>query len=179
MLFRSVVDFKPVVLSESGDWLEVYDEETGKTGYVHGDYVSYYERSPQPHWDGFCNADDSNLRQGPSTNFGKYWPLNRGDRVYVYYQSKNWYYIMDRATGQGAFIWKNYITLGMDVPTVLMGDTNGSGTVTPSDAALLLRFLVHLSDVPGAGLLAADYSGNGTVNAADAAMILRHVVGLE
>ena len=167
------------VLSESGDWLEVYDEETGKTGYVHGDYASYYERSPKPHREGFCNADDSNLREGPSTNFGKFRPLNKGDRVYVYYQSKNWYYIMDRATGQGAFIWKNYITLGMDVPTVLAGDTNGSGSVTAADAALLLRFLVHLSDVPGAGLLAADYSGNGTVNAADAAMILRRVVGLD
>ena len=167
------------VLSESGDWLQVYDEASGKTGYVHSDYVSYYERSPQPHWEGVCNADDSNLRKGPSTNFGKYWPLDKGDKVYVYYQSKNWYYIMDRATGQGAFIWKSYITPGMDVPTVLLGDANGNGTVTASDAALILRFLVKLSDVPGAGLLAADYSGDGTVNASDAAMILRHVVGLD
>ncbi|MBQ6234440.1 MAG: SH3 domain-containing protein [Clostridia bacterium] len=167
------------VLSESGDWLQVYDEASGKTGYVHGDYVSYYERSPQPHWEGVCNADDSNLRQGPSTNFGKYRPLNKGDKVYVYYQSKNWYYIMDRATGQGAFIWKSYITLGAEAPTALKGDANGNGTVTASDASLILQFAVNRVRILDEALLAADYSGDGTVNAADAAAILRHVVGLE
>ena len=146
---------------------------------MHGNYVSYYEREPKPHWEGVCNADDSNLRQGPSTNFAKYRPLNQGDKVYVYYQSKNWYFIMDRATGQGAFIWKSYITLGADAPEVLPGDPNGTGDLTPADAALILRYLVKLSALSDRNLLAADYTQNGTVDASDAATILRHIVGLE
>ncbi len=167
------------VIEESGSWRRVYDTASGRTGYVHGDYVSYYERSPQPHWEGFCNADDSNLRSGPSTNFEKYRPLNKGDKVYVYYQSKNWYFIMDRATGQGGFIYGSYITLGADAPEVLRGDANGTGSITPADAALILQYLVKRSPLTDRNLLAADYTRNGTVDAEDAAAILRHIVGLD
>jgi peptidoglycan hydrolase-like amidase/uncharacterized protein YraI len=167
----------------SGKWDKVYDERSGRTGWVSDHYVAYYEREPRPYREGVCNADDSNLRSGPSTDFTKYSPLNKGDMVYVYYETGSgyggdWYYVMDRATGQGAFIWKNYITLGGDVPDVMIGDVNGSGTVTASDAALVLRYLVRLSDLRDAELLAADMTCDGTVDAADAAMILRHVVGL-
>ena len=167
------------VYEENGSWFRVYDEGSGRTGYVYYDSVSYYERNPQPRWEGVCNANDSNIRSGPSTLFSRYWAINKGAKVYVYYTSGMWYYIMDRATGQGAFIWKNYITLGASVPSYVYGDANGSGTVTASDAALVLRYLVKLSDIPGKELLAADYSGDGTVNAEDAAMILRRVVGLD
>lgn len=167
------------VTGKSGSWLKVLDEESGKTGYVHGDYVSYYERSPKPRWEGVCNADRSNLRRGPSTDFDKCGALNKGDKVYVYYRSGNWYFIMDRATGQGAFIYKNYITLGADAPAVLRGDANGSGDVTAVDASLILRFLVKLDPITDRNLLAADYYGDGTVDASDAAGILRRVVGLE
>lgn len=167
------------VSGTSGEWLRVYDAASKKTGFVHGDYVSYYERNPEPQWEGVCNADDSNLRSGPSTNFSKYWPLNKGDKVYVYYQSKNWYYVMDRATGQGAFIWKSYITPGSPVPAVMRGDANGTKNVTAADASLILRFAVKLSVIKDEALLAADYTHDGTVDTADAAAILRHVVGLE
>ena len=169
--------------TENG-WDRVYDEKSGKTGYVHDDYVAYYEREPRPHWEGVCNADDSNLRSGPSTNFGKYQPLNTGDKVYVYYETGNdrfgyWYYIMDRQTGQGAFIWKDYITTGADAPQVLIGDANGDGTVDVTDASLILRFTVHLSPIEEERLLAADVLGNGTVDAADAAKLLRKLVKAE
>ena len=167
------------VTGKSGSWLKAFDEESGKTGYVYGDYVSYFERAPKPRWEGVCNADRSNLRRGPSTDFDKCGVLNKGDKVYVYYQSGNWYFIMDRATGQGAFIYKNYITLGADAPAVLRGDANGSGDVTAADASLILRFLVKRDPITDRNLLAADYYGDGTVDASDAAGILRHVVGLE
>ncbi len=167
------------VTGKSGSWLKAFDEESGKTGYVYGDYVSYFERAPKPRWEGVCNADRSNLRRGPSTDFDKCGVLNKGDKVYVYYQSGNWYFIMDRATGQGAFIYKNYITLGADAPAVLRGDVNGSGDVTAADASLILRFLVKRDPITDRNLLAADYYGDGTVDASDAAGILRHVVGLE
>ena len=168
----------------SGKWSRVFDEQSGKTGWVHDDYVAYYEREPEPHWEGTCNADDSNLRSGPSTNFGKYNPLNKGDKVYVYYETGNirygdWYYIMDRTTGQGAFIWKSYITLGASTPTVLQGDANGDGRLSPADAALILRWAVKKSTLADARLLGADYTQDGTVNVSDAAAILRHIVGLE
>ncbi len=167
------------VTGQSGDWLAVYDWASGLSGYVHGDCVSYYEREPKPHWEGVCNADDSNLRAGPSTNFAKYRPLNTGDKVWVYYASKNWYYVMDRRLGQGGFIFKNYITLGDPAPEVLWGDTNGTGSVTTADAALILRWLIGTSSLYDAALLAADCAQNGTVNAEDAAAILRYLVGLE
>ena len=168
----------------SGKWDKVYDEASGKTGWVSDNYVAYYEREPRPHREGVCNADDSNLRSGPSTNFAKYYPLNKGDKVWVYYETGSgyggdWYYIMDRATGQGAFIWKSYITLGADAPEVLRGDANGTGDVTPADAALILQYLVKRSPLKDKNLLAADYTQNGTVDASDAAAILRHLVGLE
>ena len=162
----------------SGDWTYVFDDD-GTTGYVRAESVSYYERRPVPRWEGVCNADDSNLRSGPSTNFSKYWPLNKGDRVFVYYQSGNWYFVMDRATGQGAFIYKSYITKGAAAPSFTRGDANGSGGVGVTDASLVMRFLVNLSPLEGGALLAADYTQNGTVNAEDAAAILRRAAGME
>ena len=172
-----------VVGTENG-WDRVYDEKSGKTGYVHDDYVAYYEREPRPHWEGVCNADDSNLRTGPSTNFGKVYPLNKGDRVYVYYETGSdrfgrWYYIMDRQTGQGAFIWHSYVTLGADAPEVLSGDANGDSVIDVTDASLILRYLVGLSPLKDVRLLAADFTRNGTVDASDASRLLRWLVGLE
>ena len=168
----------------SGKWDKVLDETSGRTGWVSDHYVAYYEREPSPHWEGVCNADNSNLRSGPSTNFTKYWPLNKGDSVYVYYETgsgygSDWYYIMDRATGQGAFIYKSYITLGADAPEYLPGDPNNTGTVTATDAVLILRYLVKSSPLADKNLLAADFNGDGTVDASDAVAILRHVVGLQ
>lgn len=162
----------------STEWTYVFDGD-GTEGFVRADDVSYYEREPVPHWEGVCNADDSNLRSGPSTNFSKYRPLNKGDRVYVYYQSKNWYFIMDRATGQGAFIYKSYVTKESSAPPFTRGDADGSGSVGVTDASLVLRYLVQLSPLEDEALLAADYTRNGTVNAEDAAAILRRAAGLE
>lgn len=168
----------------SGKWDKVYDEESGRTGWVHDDYVAYYEREPRPHREGVCNADNSNLRSGPSTNFEKFQPLNQGDKVYVYYETGNarfgyWYYVMDRARGQGGFIYKSYITPGADAPEVLRGDASGDGSISPADAALVLQYLVKRASLTDGRLLAADYTQNGTVDASDAAAILRHIIGLE
>ena len=86
---------------------------------------------------------------------------------------------MDRKTGQGAFIWMDYITLGADVPEVLIGDTNGDKKVDVTDASLILRFAVKLSPLKDLRLLAADVNADGTVDAADAALLLRRIVGLK
>lgn len=167
------------VFSEDGGWLYVRDDATGAVGYVSAANASYYERDPAVHWEGYCNADDSNLRTGPSTNFTKLYAIDSGNPLYVYYLSGKWYYVMDRKTGQGAFIWKDYVTLGDPAPQVLIGDANGDGTVDVTDASLILRFTVHLSPIEEERLLAADVLGNGTVDAADAAKLLRKLVKAE
>ena len=56
---------------------------------------------------------------------------------------------------------------------VVVGDANGDGTVTPADAAAILKFNVGLSEVDEA---AADYNGDGAVTPADAAAILKYCV---
>ena len=99
--------------------------------------------------------------------------------MYVYYRSGNWYFVMDRGTGQGGFIYKNYITLGGDAPKVTKGDANGDGKIDASDAGLVLRYLVKLSKMKDRALLAADVNNDGTVAAADAVQILRRAVGME
>ena len=99
------------VYGSSGDWVYV-QEPDGVCGYVHGSYVSDYQQTPIAHREGVCNADDSNLRTGPSTNFSKLYAIDKGNPLYVYYRSGNWYYVMDRNTGQTAFLYKSYVTLG-------------------------------------------------------------------
>ena len=166
------------VFSESDGWLYVRDDSTGKVGYVSATYASYYERDPKVYREGICNADDSNIRTGPSTNFTKLYSIDKGNPLYVYYLSGKWYYVMDRNTGQGAFIWKDYVTLGSDAPTVLTGDANGDGKVDVTDASLILRYLVKLSKLKDARLLASDVQTDGTIDASDASKLLRRLVGL-
>ena len=167
------------VYGATGEWLFVRDEASRQKGYVSAQYVNYYELTPRAQWEGVCNADDSNLRSGPSTNFSKYYAISKGAALYVYYRSGDWYFVMDRATGQGAFLYRKYVTLGADAPKPMDGDANDSASVTAADAALILRFLVKLSVLKDEGLLAADVTHDGTVNAEDAALILRRTAGLQ
>ena len=64
-------------------------------------------------------------------------------------------------------------------PTIMYGDTNCDGRVTAADAALLLRYLVGLSDISPQGLINARVSAKtGLPTAHDASLILRYVVGI-
>ena len=162
-----------------GSFLQVTDRANGKTGFLPSASASLFVRNPEPAREGTCTANGINLREGPSTNFKKIGTLDRGDKVYVYYQSGNWYRIMDRATGKSAFIYKSYIKLGSAVGAFLRGDADGSGTLTAADAARILRYLCGGSALDGETLLAADYTCDGTVDEADAEAILRHIVGME
>ena len=69
-------------------------------------------------------------------------------------------------------------------PTRLIGDVDGDGKVTPTDARLALRASVGLKEKEdvtegSAGYLAADVDHNGEVTSGDARLILRASVGLE
>lgn len=56
-----------------------------------------------------------------------------------------------------------------------LGDANGDGKVTSADAALILRHLVHLSQMSAQEIQNVDLNGNGAADASDAAAILRYV----
>ena len=64
-------------------------------------------------------------------------------------------------------------------PLVAYGDANCDGKITAADAALILRFIVKLDPLSGAGLSNADANGDGKITAADAALVLRFIVRLE
>ncbi|MCL2695070.1 MAG: putative Ig domain-containing protein [Clostridiales bacterium] len=60
------------------------------------------------------------------------------------------------------------------------GDANCDNSISAADAAIILRYLVELSQLSELGLLNAKVtSGSGAVSAADAAKILRYLVQLE
>ena len=58
------------------------------------------------------------------------------------------------------------------------GDANCDGSVTPADAALVLRALVGLNTLSEQGMKNAKVDGTDALNAQDAALILRYIVRL-
>lgn len=62
---------------------------------------------------------------------------------------------------------------------IMLGDVDGDGKVTASDARLVLRAAVGLEILTGDALKAADINKDGKITAADARLILRKAVGLE
>ncbi len=67
------------------------------------------------------------------------------------------------------------------IPRVFMplyGDVDEDGEITSSDAALILRALVGLSELTEHGATYGDVDGDGEITAADASAILRYTVGL-
>lgn len=64
-------------------------------------------------------------------------------------------------------------------PDYLLGDVNGDGSITASDAVLVLRYSLNLIGLSPEQLERADMNGDGNVNATDALVILRtamHIV---
>ncbi len=59
-----------------------------------------------------------------------------------------------------------------------LGDANCDGSVTVTDASLILRYTVKLAKISSQGLENADVNWDGSVNAADASAILRYAVKL-
>ena len=63
-------------------------------------------------------------------------------------------------------------------PQVRLGDTDGDGSITVSDALLAMRAAIGAINLDAAAALRADMDGNGSVSAADALAILRLALGL-
>ena len=58
------------------------------------------------------------------------------------------------------------------------GDVNCDGEVNSQDAALILQYIVGLTDLESYGLVSGDVNNNSSINSQDAALILQYVVGL-
>ncbi len=69
-----------------------------------------------------------------------------------------------------------YETISGEQPPVIPGDADGNGTVTVTDAILVLRMAMGL--VPVANLPAADVDGSGSVTVTDAVIIMRAAMGI-
>ncbi len=66
-------------------------------------------------------------------------------------------------------------------PVFILGDIDGNGAVTATDALLVMRYALSggTLQLTEAQLLAADYDGDGTASLPDALAILRHALALE
>ncbi len=61
----------------------------------------------------------------------------------------------------------------------LLGDVNGDGKVSVSDASMLLRYVVKTETLEREQLLRADVNADCKITSSDASEILRYIVGLE
>lgn len=103
--------------------------------------------------------------------------------------SDNGLYAINPYSGEKVFLGKirnggQYYGLAImqDVPQpgpgeYEMGDVNMDGTVTATDALLVLRYSMDLSELSPEALELADMSGDGSINAMDALNILRASIG--
>lgn len=70
------------------------------------------------------------------------------------------------------------VTYISDSHTILFGDVDGDGTVSPADARIALRTAAGMERLSGNSLAAADFDGDSRVSASDARKILRVAANL-
>jgi hypothetical protein len=86
-----------------------------------------------------------------------------------------WKYEKDYSVASGSdCVWIDDVAWSGE-PTGLLGDVDGSGTVDSTDALLLLRYVMGLSNYLPCPYN-ADVNGDGTVDSADAVAILRSLL---
>ena len=76
----------------------------------------------------------------------------------------------------GELLLSGDLTSGVEL--TLLGDADGDGRVTSSDARIALRCSVKLENIVNYDFLACDYDMDDSVTSADARLILRRSVGL-
>lgn len=59
----------------------------------------------------------------------------------------------------------------------LPGDVDCDGTVTATDALLVMRWAMHIFTLSEQGTINGDLNGDGLVNATDAVLTMRIVLG--
>lgn len=134
--------------------------------------------------------DVMNFRASPSLSAGIICTIPSGTTVSVTEISDYWGKII--YNGKTGWISLDYSTkisdtvddASMEIATentIQIGDVDGDGEVTSSDARLALRAVVGLEDYAADGreALACDADQNQVINAEDARLILRAAVGME
>lgn len=97
-----------VVISRSDDWYKVVLAGDMQEGYVHIDYVSYF--------DGYITADDVRLREAPNTECETKTRIEQGKKVSIITEYNGWYKVsVGEYTG---YMSKDYIEYSPSVKKV-------------------------------------------------------------
>lgn len=119
------------------------------------------------------SSNGINVRLQPTTESDVIGGLSNGTEVTVYETVGNWGKIDHN--GQVGYICLDYadhIDSGRAV-----GDVDGNGQISSSDALVLLQYIVGLTPVSQIDIQCADADGDGIITSGDALTILQLVVG--
>lgn len=123
---------------EKGSRLKIYSKENGfyfvmvvaankygymaeeyveKTGLLPGETATPVPAAPAGAINGKVNASTLALRSGPSVDTRQVGQVSRGEYVYIYFKTGDFYYIQIVATGQKCYGYAKFITAEKSVPT--------------------------------------------------------------
>ncbi|MCD7775578.1 MAG: dockerin type I domain-containing protein, partial [Clostridiales bacterium] len=143
------------------------------------------------------NASVLNVRSGGSTDDNVIGSLICGTIVTVYEINGNWGLIDYKGNdGWICLDYADYIEPSSDEDAetavsgllsaqiedesgAVIGDVDGNGKASASDARLVLRIAANLADATEEQLSRADINGDGQVTGSDARMLIRYVAGLQ
>ena len=94
-------------------------------------------------------------------------------------QIYTWNGVVSESLGSTNFVNLNTYSNNSNISSVIIGDVNGDGKVTASDARLVLRYSARLEAFTDEQISIADVDMSGIVTAADARYILRYSAKLE
>lgn len=120
------------------------------------------------------SSNGINVRSQPTTESDVIGGLSNGAEVTVYEVVGNWGKIDHN--GQAGYICLDYAD-HMDSGRAV-GDVDGNGQISSSDALALLQYIVGLTPVSQIDIQCADADGDGIITSGDALTILQMVVGV-
>ncbi len=87
--------------------------------------------------------------------------------------------IVGHGTSSNAWNMISEASLGFDPLTAhVVGDVTGNGTVSASDASIILEHTVGYIELDGQAFIAGDVTGNGNLSALDASLVLQYITGI-
>ena len=123
---------------EKGSRLKIYSKENGyyfvmvvaanrygymseeyveKMGLLPGETATPVPAAPAGAINGKVNASEMMLRSGPGKDYRAIGQVSRGEHVYIYFKTGDFYYIQVVATGQKCYGFAKYITAEKTVPS--------------------------------------------------------------
>ncbi|MBO4848306.1 MAG: hypothetical protein J5586_04050 [Clostridia bacterium] len=176
-------------------WLECGSNNLTELDITHNPQISVFDCSgnrissldltcnPQLYFDSVAAAGPGyigyELKWSPSSAYDKLTARPMGQNVFL-----GWYSTGGELISENALITsaetnlKNVVARFASPGVTLPGDANGDGTVTGTDAILVLRYALGLIDSSWLDMANADVDGSGVVTSSDAILILRASMGL-